>query len=78
MGDTGAFVGGSSLPSLRTPALTLPLTASTALSLPLKGHLLTGGDMVLSQLCVVLVGVKGGDQKRKVQEGRGGASTMCC
>lgn len=38
------------------------------LALPLKGHWLTGGGMVLSQLCVVLEGGKGGTVKEKEQE----------
>lgn len=46
-----------------------PWLYALPLALPLQGHWLTGGCMVLSQLCMVLSGEKGGDRKRKVQEG---------
>lgn len=35
----------------------------------MKGHWLTGGGLVLSQLCMVLAGETGGDRQEKAQEG---------
>lgn len=49
-----------------------PLPFPLLSALPLKGHWLTGGGMVISELCMVLTGQKGGDRKREVQAGKGG------